>query len=207
MDEIRTNIPVAKSAKEWELYRNYRLPLPVARYVQHIGVNLGPFIETTYRSTERELPRIIRYESKEKQFEAIHRIINKDLDDVAILLPNAKMVMQAYNSLTNLGINCELKYDEKPNYKNSRDNLNFNSTNPKIMTYHSAKGLQFETVFVPCLEDFIADGGSNQKALYVAMTRTYKNLYVLYSGTLPSPLSNIDPNLFKTSEIDIVDDI
>ena len=31
---------------------------------------------------------------------------------------------------------------------------------------------------------------SERKALYVAMTRTYRNLYVMYSGDLPFPLSN-----------------
>ena len=39
------------------------------------------------------------------------------------------------------------------------------------------------------------------------MTRTYRYLYVMYSGTLPDPLSRVPNHLYSTSEIDIVEDI
>lgn len=74
------------------------------------------------------------------------------------------------------------------------------------MTYHSAKGLQFETVFLPYIETFSGDE-SDRKSLYVAMTRTYRNLYVMYSSLLPSPLDDIDSNLYKTTEIDEIEDL
>lgn len=208
VDEIRTTIPNARSAKDWELYKNYRLPLPVARFVQRIGVDLPPFIESIYKSLEKELPKVIKYDSKDKQIEAIHRIIeSNNMDDVAILLPDNETVLKIYQALSKLGGNYEYRYNDKANYKNNVDNLNFDSTNPKIMTYHSAKGLQFETIFIPFVEDFVEDGDSNQKALYVAMTRTYRNLYVLFSGALPSPMSKIEPSLYKTTEIETIDDM
>lgn len=208
VDEIRTIIPSAKVAKDWELYKNYRLPLPVARFVQQIGVDLPPFIESTYKSQEKALPKIIKYDSKEMQLDAIHRIIHSNnMDDVAILLPDNETVSRTYHTLSKMGGNYEYRYNDKEDFRNNVDKLNFDSTNPKIMTYHSAKGLQFETVFIPFIEDFIEDRDKNQKALYVAMTRTYRNLYVLLSGLLPSPLSQIDTNLYKTTEIDSIEDI
>ena len=208
VDEIRSKLPSGKSAKEWELYRNYRLPLPVARFVQHVGVNLDPFVESTYKSPETKMPRVIKYDTREKQLEAVHKIITNDsLTDVAILLPDNEQVLTAFNTLTRIGGNYELRYNDKDDIRNSQDTLNFDTTNPKIMTYHSAKGLQFETVFLPFTEDFVADGGSHQKALYVAMTRTYRNLYVMYSCQLPSPLSKINSDLFKSTEVDTIEDI
>jgi superfamily I DNA/RNA helicase len=76
------------------------------------------------------------------------------------------------------------------------------------MTYHSAKGLQFEAVFIPIVEKYpVADTELDRKALYVAMTRTYRYLYVLYSGSLPSPLKEVDVKLFATTEKDEVEDI
>ena len=37
------------------------------------------------------------------------------------------------------------------------------------MTYHSAKGLQFESIILPMLEDYDEEHGeSDRKALYVA---------------------------------------
>lgn len=208
VDEIRTSISSARSAKEWELYKNYRLPLPVARFVQPIGIDLPPFVESTYKSQEKELPKVIKYDSKDKQLEAIHRIIeSNNMDDVAILLPDNETVLKAYKTLSAMGGNYEYRYNDRQDFRNNVDNLNFDSTNPKIMTYHSAKGLQFETIFVPFIEDFVEDEDSNQKALYVAMTRTYRNLYVLFSGRLPSPLSKIESNLYKTTEIDTIEDM
>jgi superfamily I DNA/RNA helicase len=77
------------------------------------------------------------------------------------------------------------------------------------MTYHSAKGLQFETVFLPDISPLPEDerGVSEQKALYVAMTRTYRYLYVMYSGELPEPLSLVPRSLYLTTETEVVEDI
>ena len=74
------------------------------------------------------------------------------------------------------------------------------------MTYHSAKGLQFETVFLPYIENFDDTKISDRKALYVAMTRTYRNLYVMYTDYLPSPLSSIDGELYIETEVETVED-
>lgn len=208
VEDIRIELPSTRTSKYFELYRNYRLPLPVARFVQSIGIDLGVFVESTYKSQEIEPPKVLKYNTKKDQLEAIHRIIsNNSLTDVAILLPENDIIKPAFDFLTKLGGNYEVRFKDKTNWTESQDTLNFNSSNPKIMTYHSAKGLQFETVFIPYIEDFFADGGSHQKSLYVAMTRTYRNLYVLYSGQMPCILSQISPSLYKDTEVDTIDDI
>lgn len=189
--------------KSFELYNNYRLPLPVAKIAQRIGVDLLPFDESVYKSKETAMPHILRYDSFDQEMKAIHRILSTNsgrMNDVAILLPTNDAVKSAYNSLKNLGGNYEYRYTE-----NQREvtTLNFNSTNPKIMTYHSAKGLQFETVFLPSLDGF---SDSNRKTLYVAMTRTYRDLYMMYSGSKPNILSNIPSDLYKTTETDTIED-
>lgn len=207
VDKISSIVPLNMKVKNWELYRNYRLPLPVARIVQPVGVDLQPFIESTYKSKETAIPRFLKYNNEETQIKAIHDIIAKNnMTDVAILLPDNDYVKGVYNQLKALGGNYELRYNDRENFKNSQDNLNFDSTNPKVMTYHSAKGLQFETVFLPYIEKF-SGNDSDRKALYVAMTRTYRNLYVMYSNILPSPLNKIDSSLYKTTEIDEIEDL
>lgn len=207
MERISSIVPINKRVKNWELYRNYRLPLPVAKVVQHVGVDLPPFIESTYKSKEESVPRFLKYNSENDQIKAIHNIITKNnMTDVAILLPGNEYVKKVYDQLKAMGGNYELRYNNKEDFKNSLDNLNFTSTNPKVMTYHSAKGLQFETVFLPYIENFSGQE-PDQKALYVAMTRTYRNLYVMYSTILPSPLSQIDSALYKTTEIDKIEDL
>lgn len=51
-----------------------------------------------------------------------------------------------------------------------------------LTTYHSSKGLDFDTVFLPSCSNYI-DAGSfkNRTLLMVGMTRTRKNLYVSHS--------------------------
>ncbi|MCR1852052.1 3'-5' exonuclease [Parabacteroides distasonis] len=201
-------LPRGEKPKIWELYRNYRLPIPVAKLVQSIGIDLPPFVESTYKSIETVKPYVLKYDDVRNQLVAIKRIIErKDLSDVAILLPHNDMVKSIGNELKELEMNVELRYTDKENWRNSKDTLNFSSSNPKVMTYHSAKGLQFETVFLPCIEDFRDDGGAHRKSLYVAMTRTSRNLYVMYSGILPTPLSDISPDLYEISEIEEIEDI
>ena len=38
------------------------------------------------------------------------------------------------------------------------------------------------------------------------MTRTYRNLYVMYTDYLPSPLSSIDRELYIETEVETVED-
>lgn len=209
VDLIKARIPQTLGAKSFQLYRNYRLPKPVAKVAQRIGVDTE-YVEGTYKSDEQSVPRIIRYDDLKSQVEAIKRIIQaQNLTDVGILMPHNDKVKIVYEALNELGGNYEVRYNDKEDWHNSKDTLNFKSTNPKVMTYHSAKGLQFETVFLPNLEDYDEEHGeSDRKALYVAMTRTYRNLYVMYSGYLPDVISdNVDTSLYKTTETDIIDDI
>lgn len=202
------NIPSIVSSKvaikEYELFYNYRLPVSIAKIVQHVGIGLKKFDPNTYKSREPGNPRFLQYK-KEEQWEAIHRIIsNKNLTDVAILLPDNNCVGVAYKKLQQLG-----NYEYKDREKNT---LNFKTTNPKIMTYWSAKGLQFESVFLPRGESIFSVTNqeileTRRKALYVAMTRTYRDLYVLYDRDLPKPLSDIPSSLYKTEESDQTEDI
>ena len=209
VDDIRMVIPEARGAKNFSLYRNYRLPKPVARVVQSVGIDLEAYDEATYKSSETALPRFVAYNSEDDQIEAIHRIIKEgELTDVAILLPQNEDVKRVYDKLTNLGGNIEVKYSDKANFRNSQESLDFSTTNPKVMTYHSAKGLQFEAVFLPLVEKYSPyDRDSDRKALYVAMTRTYRYLYVMYSGSLPKPLLKVDAKLYAKTEKDEVEDI
>ena len=114
------------------------------------------------------------------------------------LMPSNDGVLRMAEALNGLDIPCEFKYSPKGNQKEWRDTLNFKSGFPKIMTYHSAKGLQFESVFLPEYEG--ASNEDKRKALYVAMTRTWRDLYVLYSGALKAPLDKV-PRMLYLSKV------
>lgn len=206
VNRISSIVPNNKDFEIFNLLYNYRLPLSVAKVVQYVGVGLPPFSSSIYKSPEKAIPHFIQYDSLSSQIKAISRMINNgNVSDVGILLHHNEDVKKVSDMLNANRINHELKYEDKENWRNSINNLDFTTENPKVMTYHSAKGLQFGTVFLPAVKS--CENDSDRKALYVAMTRTYRNLFVMYSGSLPYPLSNIPNELYKTTEKDKVEDI
>ena len=116
-------------------------------------------------------------------------------NNVGILVPENDLVLELMTAFTAEKFACEFKYNAGYNDFNNKDTLNFKTDRPKLMTYHSAKGLQFETVILPFYIG--AKNVDEKKALYVAMTRTYRNLYVLYDGILQAPLKSVPERLYE----------
>lgn len=177
------------------LYNNYRLPRPVAKITQdYVGVEVEKYKDRVYQSTSDSMPHIIGYSSEEEQLQALVNLLkSQTLNNIGILLPDNKEVVAVYEQLLEAGLSVECKYSLGTKYY---DSLNFETDAPKIMTYHSAKGLQFQTVILPLCRS--VHSIEEQKALYVAMTRTKKELYVLYSGAdRPKPLDKVPEHLFS----------
>ena len=224
------------TTKSFELYRNYRLPLPVARIAQHIGNNLPPLVPSIYQSKEEQLPYLLQYSDIKQIIKAIIKTIkDRNLIDVGIFMQTNQDVKKAVDLFNENGCDVEFKYSED---NKTIDKLNFDTTHPKVMTYHSAKGLQFEAVFIPMVSfgsqtntSYSIGQGSygrsnrtlallnqlqNQRqgftpidntALYVAMTRTYHYLYLMYTGHMPSLFANIPKEEYLNTTDIKVDEI
>ena len=210
-DGLKTTMTIKEISRKYDfdiskLVFNYRLPISVAKITeQYIGDGTS-FNEGSYKnkSNETETPWILHYNSKNEQIHAIARIVKtRSLLDVSVLLPSNSDVKMFYDKLTEQGMNCECKYNSEGVNK---ETLNFNTSNIKLMTYHSAKGLQFETVFIPCCE---FSDEKKRKPLYVAMTRASENLYIMYSGILSNFFNEVPISLYTTKEYDdtIIEDI
>ena len=197
IDQISSMTGIAVS----RLYNNYRLPKPVAKITQgYLGLTeeqdkVREYSESLYLSSENTLPVFIECDSKQGQIERIVSLINDNkYRNVGILVPENDLVLEIMNAFTTSKFACEFKYNAGYNDSKNKDTLNFKSERPKLMTYHSAKGLQFETVILPFYQG--ANNSDEKKALYVAMTRTYRNLYVLYNGDFKEPLRSVPERLF-----------
>ena len=185
------------------LYNNYRLPRPVAKITQdYVGVNVDPYRERIYQNKERSLPYIIYKSSIEEQIESISAIISNNTGkSIGILLPSNELALNISEMLREKNVGCQLKYSADA-VKDARyvDTLDFATLMPKIMTYHSAKGLQFDIVILPMYNG--ASDNESRKALYVAMTRTKHKLYVFYSTPkLTYPLSDVPTRLYLKDEV------
>jgi len=175
----------------YELSFNHRLPKKIARLAEYISES-DDDLEVRCKNEGNELPKILKFSSLHEQFDKIIEIIrNRNFDDVGILFQKNSDVEYAKNYFESHGMKVEAKFN------NSMD-LDFDNDLPKLTTYHSSKGLQFEAVFIPNCEDIYQD---NQSALYVAITRTYQSLYIMHSGNLSHFFNDIPSELYETSLI------
>ncbi len=173
-----------------QLVFNHRLPKKIARLAEHINGERDN-LERRCQVEGNEMPKILRFNSFEQQLDSIMNIIRtRHFEDVGILFRHNDTVERAYYYFRNKGFNVEAKFGK-------HIDLNFNSDNPKLLTYHSAKGLQFEAVFIP--ECNVNGGSEERNPLYVAITRTYQSLYILHSGALSPFFADVPTNVYETS--------
>ena len=180
-----------------QLYNNYRLPRPVAKITQnYVGVDVQEYKEKVYQNKETELPHFVHLNTEQEQIDILLRLVKDNGGrNIGILLPNNPEVIRMSQEFSNNNVECEFKYNKGDNDFDYVDNLNFRTTLPKIMTYHSAKGLQFDMVILPMYNG--ANDDESKKALYVAMTRTMHSLYVLYSTPTLLPPLNVPTHLYE----------
>ncbi|MFT4757459.1 MAG: superfamily I DNA/RNA helicase, partial [Vicingaceae bacterium] len=70
--------------------------------------------------------------------------------------------------------------------------------NSILMTYHSAKGLDFDNVFLPFLSDDTSISRRDAETLFmVAITRSKMNLFITYSGFLNHLVSKFESTCQK----------
>lgn len=115
-------------------------------------------------------------DEKQMLIEMIKLRIQKG-DRVAILLPLKRQVFGFAQGLREAGIEVE-----------TQDDLNFASETPKVITYHSAKGLTFDSVLLPRLtpRSFPACSPERiERLLFVAITRATRWAYLSTDGLLP----------------------
>lgn len=183
---------------EKPLKLNHRLPKPVAKFAELI--NQVDNLVDTCQNEGGPKPRIIRFENWRKELDFIMREIDsRGFSDVGILLPFNKksttgMAPEHYSVESVKTYFEENDFDALYKIKDD-DDLAFDSDLPKGMTYHSSKGLQFETVFLPhCGESW----WKYRNPLYVALTRTSRNIIITYSDNLTAFFDKIPRDLYET---------
>jgi superfamily I DNA/RNA helicase len=110
---------------------------------------------------------------------------------VAILLPLSRQVFGLRTAMEEFGLEAEVQG------RGEGQALDFSSATPKLLTYHSAKGLTFDTVLMPRLvngsferpaEDLIL------RMMFVAVTRAARWVYLsTVRGLEPPFLSRLAP--------------
>ncbi len=182
--QVETKIPMEN------LVINHRLPKKIARIAEKVSSSNDP-LEDRCNKEGINKPNIIHCSSFEDQLDYIRDVVRaQNYTDVGILFLTNKEVINAKNYFQDKKWGVEAKYG----YGSSSSDLDFTTDNPKLMTYHSAKGLQFEAVFLPMC---ISNNEKDRNPLYVALTRSYRDLFILYSENLSDFIDRIDKNFFE----------
>jgi len=173
-----------------QLVFNHRLPKSIARLAAIVGRD-DELVDRCLKEGAYK-PYILQYRTSREQLDACMEVIkNRQITDVAILFPDNRAVKASCDYLRSKGHTVEAKYKGQ-HYEES---LDFTSSHPKLMTYHSSKGTQFEAVFLPeCAEK----DPEEQKTIYVAMTRSYQYLYIMYSESLSPFFDTAGKDLYET---------
>lgn len=172
-----------------DLILNHRLPESIAKVAQYLNTDDDRLVGRCQKKGGNK-PKILRFQDFESQCAKVMEIIdNMNLEDVGILCYHKNTVQAVGEYFTNRGKNIDIYLDNKANIK-------FDSGNPKVMTFKSAKGLQFQTVFMVGCDSTI---DSYVKDTYVAMTRSYQDLYIMYSGSLSGLFSTVPVDLYDST--------
>lgn len=155
--------------------------------------------------TEKEKPLLYFAMNQQDEDNKILDLINARIfknERIGIFLPTNKYVRIYAKKLINMGVDVEWRISQE---EDDNSQYNFNSPKPKILTYHSAKGLTFDSVIIPKLitsafpKIFMNE---IHRLLFVGITRAQKWVGLISNETQPleiiENLKNIHNNNFLT---------
>lgn len=203
--------------KIWRFDVNYRNPATITAFAKSITKNVywrqdGDMVEATAQIAEGPKPILVKFSSKQREMAWIveRAIATGKTSSTVIICRNRADIDTFLGALINNGCDATEINKETPGFAHLRKVY--------ITTYHTAKGLEFDNVFIPYLSkdkfpdsDTVLSASSDAdayadeiKLLYVAATRSKYGLYMTYSGVL-SPLFPQDSESFDFhAEEDII---
>lgn len=200
-DEIRRCAGIENRA---HLGRNFRNTRAIAAVSAHFYTGAGsPPGELRPTVEDGDLP-VLAHDSNLNA--TIDRIVRFErvnaTQQIGVLLPYSKQVKRFYNRLHGKTRNAVGAYLADPALNSGVATVDFSKPGVKILTWQSAKGLEFDTVFLPELQAYTAADVSIERLrmrLYVLTSRARSQLYLVYSG-------EGEPSILKHFPMDGLDD-
>jgi DNA helicase IV len=164
------------------LTRNYRNTAEVARLAAHFYTGLPSGIpELPTRSGPK--PVLLRHNSLRDAVEFIARYERNNPDlEVGVFTPTKALQRKFVNRLEGKTKNPVQHY--VGGWGRNAEPLNFQVPGIKVINFASAKGLEFDTVFIPELQELTMDMHRPEMRMrfYVLTSRTRNELFLSYSG-------------------------
>ena len=183
--------------KVWRFKENYRNTKQIARLAKAIADTehfrgTSDLVEPTAPTADGPLPILARFPTSEEEIESVAKLaqVRAQTGTVAVLFRDRESERQLVPFLSS----DATRLHGKMSRWHSEPRLYYG-------TFHSAKGLEFDTVFIPFasathlphppdVEVYGEDDAASRdaKLLYVAVTRARANLVLTYHGTLTTIL-------------------
>ncbi|KNY24785.1 3'-5' exonuclease [Pseudobacteroides cellulosolvens] len=186
--------------KIWRFDVNYRNPATITAFTKAITESEywrqdGDMVEATAQIAEGPKPILVKFSRKQREMAWVveRAIATGKTSSTVIVCRNRADIDTFLPVLKNKGCDATEINKDTPGFAHLKKVY--------LTTYHAAKGLEFDNVFIPYLTvdklpdpDTVSSAVSEEdayadeiKLLYVAATRSKYGLYMTYSGTL-SPL-------------------
>lgn len=187
------------ASKIWRFDVNYRNPATITAFAKDITRSAywrqdGDMVEATSQIAEGPKPILVKFSSKQREMAwVVERAIAAGrISSTVIVCRNRSDIDSFLQALENKGCDATEINKDTPGFGHLKKVY--------LTTYHAAKGLEFDNVFIPYLtDDKLPDPDTLEnvvseedayadeiKLLYVAVTRSKFGLYMTYSGTLSS---------------------
>ena len=204
LDEIQAQLCYPR----YILAYNYRLPKSIARVAQVVSSPHQDLLSNNRKNQGNsdfpvfQKPIIRKLGGRQEELEYIIKTIRMEsLDDVAILVPENDDIKFVHDFFNQRNIDTQVRYTiDIPENKMSGtypmfrliDSLDFSNNDlPCILTYHSAKGTEFDNVFIPFSNE---NDLRSRSAFYVATSRASSRLIITYSNQKTAFLRDVQAN-------------
>jgi DNA helicase-2/ATP-dependent DNA helicase PcrA len=168
--------------RKFKLSRNFRNTRPIALLARHFYTGLPSGIPNLPEKKGNK-PKLVCDASPLLQVEYIARYLKfRGNHEVGVVLPDNKLRDQFFNSLSeNLPSYIVQTYDSKS--PRTSENLIFDRQGVvTVLNRQSCKGLEFDVVFLPCLQDYDtedADSDTFKMNMYVMCSRARNELIMM----------------------------
>ncbi|MFU8815586.1 MAG: HelD family protein [Pseudomonadales bacterium] len=154
------------------LNRSYRSTWEITRFAQRISPN--PDLEIIERHGPE--PKVLRCQSRQKELEAVRALVGELLDaghqTVGVICKTTKQAAKLMEALEGHVTGLHLL----------REDARVFGTGVSVCTAHLAKGLEFDAVVVPGVDESTYSTEMDRNLLYVACTRAKHELALTHAG-------------------------
>lgn len=186
--------------KEYFLTHNYRNTKQIAKLAREFHTGNTALPELPERNGK--LPRFRYIDSFEDSINWIRtHERNFSSKPIGVFVVDTAQQNRVYKALKKKTVNNVEYY----NYKTKDSNMpDMTSPGIKIITYESAKGLEFETVFIPEINKYSdrKDKIYTKMKLYVLITRARENLFITFNQSTGS--NQVIEDLFPNKESGLI---